>query len=574
MSELLEQAKKSRKFVKPELKITKWLDIESYFVDLRDRKITSIFELEKWMQDKSELESVLEEEMAWRYIRMNCDTQNAEYAQQFNEFVSEIDPQIQIYSNDLNKKLTESPNFSELNDSKYFILKRSILNSLELFREENVEIHAQLQQESQEYGIICSKQTITHNDKELTLQQAAALLKDNDRELRKTLYEKIAKRRQADVIPLNSLLLKLMQKRHQLAFNAGFSSYVEYRFKELARFDYTMQDCDQFHKSVKEYVVPIVAQLHGNRKRSLDLDVLKPWDLDVDPENKPPLKPFDNADELLQKTIACFDEIDSSFGNYLRIMKGNGHFDLDSRKGKAPGGFNYPLYESNAPFIYMNAAGTLRDVETMVHEGGHAIHSFLSSHLPLVDFKSLPSEVAELASMSMELISMEHWHHYFNNEEELKRAKRSQLEGIISILPWIMIVDSFQNYLYENQDKTSKEEIIVAWNNILNSFSDNQIDWTGYEWVRDFSWQKQLHIFEVPFYYIEYGISQLGAISIWKNYKLNPKRTIEQYKQALSLGYTVSIKEIYATAGIKFDFSEAYIKELMDFVIVELEKVS
>jgi len=227
------------------------------------------------------------------------------------------------------------------------------------------------------------------------------------------------------------------------------------------------------------------------------------------------------------------------------------------------------LYESNAPFIYINAAGTLRDVETIVHEGGHAIHSFLSANLELVDFKNLPSEVAELASMSMELISMEHWHHYFSDKAELKRAKRNQLEGIISILPWIMVVDAFQNHLYTHIGE-SFEERTKAWNKILDDFSDSIVSWDGLEQFRDVSWQKQLHIYEVPFYYIEYGISQLGAISMWKNYKQNPAETIAKYKQALSLGYTVSIKEIYQTAGIKFDFSAEYISELLAFVSAEL----
>jgi len=570
MSELLDQAKLARNFVSRDLQIVGWSDIELYFNDLINREINSVADLELWMKNRSELDSVLEEELAWRYIKMNCNTEDAQLAEHFTVFVSEIEPKAHTLSNELDKKFTKNPFFENLDKQKYFVMVRNTINSLELFREANVELHAQLQQESQEYGVICSKQMIEQDGKQLTLQQAAVYLKELDRSVRETVYKKLSQRRLEDAEALNILLDKLIAKRHQIAQNAGFESFVEYRFKELGRFDYTQKDCNDFHQSVKQFVLPLVKQMQEQRKAQLGIDVLRPWDTEVDTDNQAPLKPFENSEELLEKAITCFDEIDSQFGEFLRIMKRNGHFDLESRKGKAPGGFNYPLYESNAPFIYMNAAGTLRDVETMVHEGGHAIHSFLSSHLELVDFKGLPSEVAELASMSMELISMEHWHHYFTNEAELKRAKRSQLEGVIAILPWIMIVDAFQNHLYNNIGE-SFEERTFAWNNILNDFSDSIVSWDGLEQFRNISWQRQLHIFEVPFYYIEYGISQLGAISIWKNYKENPKKTIEQYKNALALGYTVSIKEIYQTAGIKFDFSAAYISELLAFVSAELK---
>lgn len=569
MSELLDQAKLSRSFVSPDLTITGWNDVALYFNDLLHRAINSVADLELWMKNRSELDAVLEEELAWRYILMNCNTEDTLLAERFNVFVSEIEPKASTLSNELDKKLTTNPYFGDLDKQKYFILVRNTKNSLELFREANVEIAAQLQQESQEYGVICSKQMISHNDKELTLPQAAVYLKELDRNVRETVYMKMSECRIKDAETLNTLLDKLIAKRHQIALNAGFDSYVEYRFKELGRFDYTQNDCNDFHQSVKQFVLPLIKEMQKIRKTKLGVNELRPWDLEVDTDKQAPLKPFATPEELLSKAINCFDEIDPQFGTFLRIMKRNGHFDLDSRKGKAPGGFNYPLYESNAPFIYINAAGTLRDVETIVHEGGHAIHSFLSANLELVDFKDLPSEVAELASMSMELISMEHWHHYFSDKTELKRAKRNQLEGIISILPWIMVVDAFQNHLYTHIGE-SFEERTKAWNKILDDFSDSIVCWDGLEQFRDVSWQKQLHIYEVPFYYIEYGISQLGAISMWKNYKQNPAETIAKYKQALSLGYTVSIKEIYQTAGIKFDFSAEYISELLAFVSAEL----
>jgi oligoendopeptidase F len=254
-------------------------------------------------------------------------------------------------------------------------------------------------------------------------------------------------------------------------------------------------------------------------------------------------------------------------------MKEMGHLDLDSRIGKAPGGFNYPLYEIGVPFIYMNAAGTLRDLVTMVHEGGHAIHSFLTRDLELTEFKSVPSEVAELASMGMELISMDFWDEFFTNEDDLKRAQKEQLEKVISTLPWVAAIDKFQHWIYENPNHTEKERY-DKWKEIMNTFGSAVVDWSGFEDVRSNLWQKQLHLFEVPFYYIEYGMAQLGAIALWRNYKQNPEKTIKQYKEALKLGYTKSIGEIYKTAGIEFNFTRNYVRELMHFVSDELKKLS
>lgn len=247
-----------------------------------------------------------------------------------------------------------------------------------------------------------------------------------------------------------------------------------------------------------------------------------------------------------------------------------GHFDLESRKGKAPGGYNYPLAEIGVPFIFMNATSNLRDLVTLLHEGGHAVHSFLTRDLELNDFKNTPSEVAELASMSMELISMDHWDIFFKTEDELKRAKREHLKQIIETLPWVATIDKFQHWIYENPGH-SLEERTTAWLKIYGDFSDNVTDWTGLEHFKEIIWQKQLHLFEVPFYYIEYGMAQLGAIAVWKNFKEDKNKGLEGYQNALKLGYTKSIPEVYQAAGIKFDFSKAYIKELMTFLRNELE---
>jgi oligoendopeptidase F len=292
----------------------------------------------------------------------------------------------------------------------------------------------------------------------------------------------------------------------------------------------------------------------------------------VDEDGKPPLKPFSGARELIDKTVATFNQVDTFFGDCITTMDKMKRLDLESRIGKAPGGYQYPLYETDVPFIFMNAVGLHRDLVTMVHEGGHAVHSFLDKDLDLVDFKSPPSEVAELASMSMELISMEHWEVFFPDKEELKRAKRQQLESVMDALPWIAAIDKFQHLIYLKPNHTVAERYEM-WSGIMKDFGSSVVNYLGIEDFLKRRWQMQLHLFEVPFYYIEYGLAQLGAIAMWRQYKQNPKQAIKNYKAALSLGYTKSIPEIYKAAGIKFDFSPAYVKELMDFVKAEYEKI-
>jgi oligoendopeptidase F len=250
-------------------------------------------------------------------------------------------------------------------------------------------------------------------------------------------------------------------------------------------------------------------------------------------------------------------------------MQANCLFDVESRKGKAPGGYNYPLAETGAPFIFMNSANTFRDLTTMVHEGGHAVHTFISADLELNDFKHVPSEVAELASMSMELISMDKWDEFFDNDEDLKRAKKDQLRDVLKTLPWVAVVDQFQHWIYTNPEHTT-EQRKTAWKEIIHPFGNNFTNWDGYELALENLWQKQLHIFEVPFYYIEYGIAQLGAIAVWKNYKQDPEKALTNYLSALKLGYTKTIKEIYRAAGIEFNFSSDYVHELAKFIKKEL----
>ncbi len=562
-----------RNFISEDIKIKSKDDILPYLKDLKERTINSAEELLRWWTDKSETEAFLEEDMAWRYIKMTCDTENEHLAEQFNFFVSEIEPLVSEYSDLFDKKLINCKFLNELDHEKYHIAIKKVKRSIELFRKENIEIFSKLQQKEREFGAISGAMTVIYNNEEMTLQKAGNFLKDTDRTIRKEIFELIQKRRFDDHDKLNNLLSELIVLRHQAAKNAGFENYRDYMHSALNRFDYTIDDCIMFHNSVKEEVMPIINEINKIRKEKLNYTVLMPYDTSVDPDLEPALKPFSDGKELIDKAIQVFSKIRPQYGEYLKTMKDNSYLDLDSRKGKAPGGYNYPLYESNIPFIFMNATGNQRDLETMMHEGGHAVHSFLSSNLELLDFKSLPSEVAELASMSMELISSEFWNIFYSNEKDLKRAKRTHLEGVLSVLPWIAAIDKFQHQLYLNPNHNFEERKMI-WNSVAKEFDTHIVEWKGYEEYYSTAWQRQMHIFEVPFYYIEYGIAQLGAVAVWRNFKKNPTKALDDYENALKLGYSVPIPEIYKTADIEFNFSKEYIAELMNFVKNELDKLN
>lgn len=565
--------KNQRTFIADDLIIDSWESIQGYFEDLLNRTISTKDEFLKWLQDKSELEAVLEEDAAWRYIKMTIDTRDEKLSNAYTFFVTKIQPELAPYDDKLNKKLVDSPYFEELNKiDAYRIYFRSVKTALDLFREENIPIEAELNEKSQLFGSISAAQTIEHNGETLTMQKASALLKETDETLRKTIFEKMSVRRRADIEKLDGLYNELIEKRHQLAVNAGFQNFRDYKFQSLGRFDYTKEDCFNFHSAIKKQIVPIVKEIQLEKLKKLGKEKFKPWDSEVDPDGKKPLKPFTSGQELLIGTINMFDKLDPYFANCLKTMDEMGYLDLDSKEGKAPGGYNYPLYEIGVPFIFMNSVGAQRDLVTMVHEGGHAIHSFLSRDLEITGFKSLPSEVAELASMSMEMLTMNLWDEFYKNEDDLKRAKKEQLESILKILPWIAQIDEFQHWVYENPKHTIKERH-EKWVQISKEYGTGLTDWSGFEDMQATAWQRQMHLFEVPFYYIEYGIAQLGALGVWKNSISNLNSAIEKYKNALSLGYTKTIPEIYATAGIKFDFTENYLTELAEFVRLELKKL-
>ncbi len=561
-----------RDFLSSKFRLLSWNNIRPYLEELKNRKLDSKTALEQWLKDISEVEAVVGEDACWRQINMTCDTTDKKLEEEYTYFCTEIEPKMKPYFFEINRKLLACAFLKEIKEPEYFPYLRNVENSVKLYREENVVIQAELSVLAQQFGAISGKMTVDVDEKTLTLQQAAKFLQNPNRNLREDVFKKIVTRRLEDKTPLNELFDKLLKLRHQVAINAGFKNYRDYKFRELGRFDYTLEDCFAFHTAVKEHILPLQKMLSLHRKKRLGLDVMRPWDTDAEPEGTKPLQPFENGKKLTEKTIRVFRKLRPFFGDCIQTMQTMGRLDLESRIGKAPGGYNCPLPETGVPFIFMNAAGTMGDLITMMHEGGHAIHSFLSHPLKLSAFKEYPMEIAELASMSMELFTMEYWGEFFKDDTELKRAQLEEMERVISVLPWIATIDKFQHWLYTNPGHTiaQREE---NWCSILDEFSTGVVDWSGFEEFRTNFWQKQLHLFEVPFYYIEYGIAQLGAIAMWRQYQENNKTALNNYMAALSCGYTKTLKELYDTAGIKFDFSPTYIKELSAFVTGQLSSM-
>ncbi len=561
---------KNRRFVTADLVPDSWSSVQPYFEALATRELPDQAALEQWLADRSELEAVLDEDLAWRYIRMTCDTASAEKRSAYEDFIRDIYPEAAPFEDKLNRKLAEHPAADRLDTPGMALYLKRVRNAIALYREENIPLQTAQKQLESEYGALVGAMTITHEGQEYTLPQAAQLLKGHDRALREIIYHKMADRRRQDEAKLDDLLTRLVQLRTTIARNAGFDHYRDYRFKELNRFDYNAQDCLDFHEAIRKWVVPIKKSFDQYRSQQLGLEKLRPWDLDAEPAGQQPLKPFEGARELIDRSIAAFNAIDPYFGDCLFTMDVKGQFDLESRKGKSPGGYNYPLMETGAPFIFMNAAGSVSDLETMMHEGGHAVHSFLSKDLALRAFKELPSEVAELASMSMELISMDQYAHFFSDQTDRVRAQYEQLQRALSVLPWIATVDAFQHWLYLHPDHSIAERK-AKWLELFKTYGSEAVDWQGLEANIHLRWQSQLHIFEVPFYYIEYGFAQLGALAIWQRYTENSKKALEDYKKALSLGYTQNIPGVYKAAGIAFDFRETYLKSLLSFTQEKIE---
>jgi oligoendopeptidase F len=540
--------------------------IQAEYQKLVDQQINNAQELEQWILHWSEAESIVREQEARLYINMTCFTDDKDNAEAYTRYVEEVEPVLAPLQNQLEKKLLASPYLSDLADY-YQNWLRDVKSSNELFREENIAIETEISLEVQRYQQLTGSLSVQYEGEEKTLPQMRGYLEEKDRSVREASWKLVAQRRLQEKDKLDEHFDKLFAKRLEVARNAGYENYLDYIFKAKGRYDYTPDDCRTFHQSVEELVVPLARQLQEKRRQSMNLETLRPWDLACDPEGRDPLRPFKDSRELIDKTVEVFSKVSPELQKEFIRMRDDKLLDLDSRLGKAPGGYQCGLEEYRVPFIFMNASGTNSDVFTLLHESGHSFHQFAMARHDLQAYRDIPAEFAEVASMAMEMIAMDKLG-VFYDEGEQERAVFDHLESVFSLLMWVATVDAFQIWLYSHPEHTRAERQ-AEWVSLCNRFSSGT-DWSGLEEELAYSWHRQLHIFEVPFYYIEYGIAQLGALQVWKNYRENPEQALQLYRDGLALGNSRPLPELFSTAGIRFDFGAHTIKPLMDMIQQEL----
>jgi oligoendopeptidase F len=593
-------AYKPRKFVPQTIDLGDWPQIAPLFDQLETRAAhcQSAADLERWLLDWSELTAALDEESSRRYIAMTCHTDNAGAEKAYLHFVENVDPQLKPRQFALEKIYVAHPQRVELlrigapasgtaqtagNEPcrrpafrGYEVFDRDVKNHVELFCPENVALETGDAKLCQQYQKLAGSLTVNFRGDEKTLVQMGRYLEEPNRALRQEAWELVARRRLQEVDNFDEIFDQLIELRQHTARNAGFKNYRDYAFRRLGRFDYTPEDCTRFHDAVAREVMPAVRELHAARRHQLGLDKLhpghlRPWDLAVDPQNRPALKPFGPVGEMVSRTQKIFDRLDGELAGGFRQMQDLRLLDLDNRKGKAPGGYQQNLAEARVPFIFMNAVGQQRDVETILHEAGHAFHALAARDEDLHAYRnSPPIEFCEVASMSMELLGNEFIEEFYS-AADANRARRVHLEGIIGIFPWIATVDAFQHWIYTHPGH-SRAERAAAWLELMDRFGGD-VDWSGYEAARANLWHRQLHIFTHPFYYIEYGIAQLGALQVWANSRRDKVKALADYKKSIALGGSRPLPELFAAAGCKFEFSAATIKPLIQLVRSELAKL-
>jgi oligoendopeptidase F len=566
-------AYRPRRFLPERLNLGEWEQIAPLFdrLEAEAARITDAAALERWLLSWSELSAALDEESAKRYIAMTCHTDHPEAEKAYLHFVESIEPCLKPRQFKLAQLYVAHPSRSSLPPDRFQVFDRDTRLHVELFRMENVPLETEEAKLSQQYQKLSGALTVHFRGEEKTLVQMGRYLEETDRSVRQESWELVAQRRLREAEKFDEIFDRLVELRQQIARNAGFSNYRDYAFKRLGRFDYTPEDCEKFHQAVEAEVMPVVRELQAERRARLGLESLRPWDLSVDPLNRSPLRPFEHVDELVNRTQKVFEHLDPDLASGFKQMQQLRLLDLGNRKGKAPGGYQSALPEARVPFIFMNAVGVQRDVETILHEAGHAFHSLATQQEDLYSYRGAPIEFCEVASMSMELLGNDFLEEFYRLPEA-NRARKTHLEGIMSIFPWIATVDAFQHWVYTHPAHTRAERE-AAWLDLMRRFG-GEVDWRGHESVRARLWQRQLHIFIHAFYYIEYGIAQLGALQVWANSRKDGQQALAQYKGALRLGGSRPLPELFSAAGCRFEFSKATLAPLVRLVREELGALS
>lgn len=571
-------------FVPLDLDGTDWDAVEPYFKELEARGLNTPQEFEKWLIDRSELEAQIGESAANTYIDMTCDTGDESKQNAWTRVLEDVMPKLTPACFALDTRLEAL--FERFGDSggRYAVLERVTKADVGLFREENIPLQTEVAKLDQAYDRVCGAMSVEYEGEERTIPQMAGYAESTDRAVRESAWRAVAERRLNDRDEIDGIYDRMVALRHEIARNAGFDDFVGYAYTAKHRFDYGPEHAAAFHDAIEQHAMPFVARLDERRKAGLGLDALRPWDLGVDPRNRAELKPFTDGPDLVAKSREVFARMRPELGEMFATLgdgtntsgsSGGACLDLDSRRGKAPGGYQYMRDRTRRPFIFMNAAGVHRDMETMLHEAGHAFHSMYAKGEPLVWYREAPIEFAEVASMSMELLAMPYYDAFYPSAQDADRARRKQLEGTISTLPWIATIDAFQHWVYRNPSHTRAQRT-EAWLSTVERFGHmgHRCDWSGLDDERASFWQKQGHLFGVPFYYIEYGIAQLGALGIWlRSVEESEDAALDAYKRAMALGGARPLPELFEAAGLPFDFGAETVGRLVERVQAELDKL-
>ena len=564
------------KFVPDDFDASQWENIEPYVNDLLQMKLSCSSCLETLISDSSNLAEHISETGALFYIDMTCDTENDEKKNAFLNFVEHVRPKLSEFSDKLNRKIIDHPSIEDL-PTRYDLMIRGIKSDIEIFRIENIPLGVKQTKLVTRAQGITGAMTVEFEGKERTFPEMKAYLESNDRKQRQNAWESMVKRWMQNSDELSEIFDKLIGIRHQISLNAGFESYTDYMFRAMHRFDYSVEDCLIFHKSIEEVCMPIIKKINSERLSAFGLDTLSPWDVNEksgsgpDVAGKQPLRPFETVDEMVAKLSKLFHNMSNDLGIKFDKLVEMDTLDLETRKGKAPGGYQYYLEKSRIPFIFMNAAGLQGDLETMIHESGHAFHSLYCGHLDLIDERDYPIEFAEVASMSMELLTQSEWDIFYEKQDDANRARISHLEGVIFLLPWIATIDAFQHWIYANP-KHTRDERKNQWISLRERFG-SVMDWKGNEEFRELSWQQQGHLFGVPFYYVEYGIAQLGALQLWQTHRNNPEKALKSYSNAMKLGNTKTLPDLFAAAELKLGFDEEHLYSLINEVEIAMSEI-
>ncbi|MFO0837469.1 MAG: M3 family oligoendopeptidase [Phycisphaerae bacterium] len=558
-----------RRYVAADVDLGRWESAETYYRELAERPLNSAADYERWLLDFSEVDAAFNEEGTSRYIAFTRQTDDPQREQRFLDFIENVKPKREPWHDRLRRKLDETARRFALPRKRYEVLERSVRNAIEIYRDENVPLQTEDEKLSQQYQKTCAAMTVQYDGREQTLQQLGRYLEEPDRAVREATWRLGADRFLQDAGALDTLYDQMVHLRDRIARNAGCRDFREYAFKAMERFDYTPAHCLAFHEAIETVVVPAARKLAEERRQKLKLDRLRPWDTAVDPENRPPLRPFDNDARLADGCSRIFNRVHPDLGGVFDTLRRNDSLDLGSRKGKAPGGYQSNYDERRMPFIFMNAVGTEGDVRTLLHEGGHAFHTWACRQEPLIAYRHYPTEFAEVASMGMECLALPHVGEFYG--EDANRARRRFFIEIINFFPWMARVDGFQHYVYTHVEH-SPEQRKDEWVKLTRRFSKD-VDWSGLETYDRHLWHRKLHFFEVPFYYVEYGIAQLGALQVWLNSRRNYEDAVAWYRNGLALGGSRPLPELFEAAGCKFDFTAATLRPLIDAVMDEISRL-